>query len=198
MEFLWIILAAVVGIAIGVAAGYMYRKDVAEKKIGRTEEYAKKLLDDATRKADDKKKEMLLEAKEEILHLKTELDKEIRTRRAEIQRSERRTIQREETLDKREEQLDKRFLKEFEEGHNKQLKNILPALGNEFITLIKETSVGAYIGIVELTKASDIIASRTYDYFFPLFIIAIIYLILTLGLTKVVNMMEVKLNNARS
>ena len=78
------------------------------------------------------------------------------------------------------------------------LKNILPALGNEFITLIKETSVGAYIGIVELTKASDIIASRTYDYFFPLFIIAIIYLILTLGLTKVVNMMEVKLNNARS
>ena len=77
------------------------------------------------------------------------------------------------------------------------LKNILPALGNEFITLIKETSVGAYIGIVELTKASDIIASRTYDYFFPLFIIAIIYLILTLGLTKVVNMMEVKLNNVR-
>ena len=78
------------------------------------------------------------------------------------------------------------------------LKNILPALGNEFITLIKETSVGAYIGIVELTKASDIIASRTYDYFFPLFIIAIIYLILTLGLTKVVNTMEVNLNNARS
>ena len=76
MDILWIILAAVVGIAIGVAAGYMYRKDVAEKKIGRTEEYAKKLLDDATRKADDKKKEMLLEAKEEILHLKTELDKE--------------------------------------------------------------------------------------------------------------------------
>lgn len=47
------------------------------------------------------------------------------------------------------------------------IRNILPALGNEFITLLKETSVGAYIGIVELTKASDIIASRTYDYFFP-------------------------------
>jgi len=78
------------------------------------------------------------------------------------------------------------------------IKNILPALGNEFITLIKETSVGAYIGIVELTKASDIIASRTYEYFFPLFVIAIIYLILTLGLTKVVNMMERRLNNARS
>ena len=66
------------------------------------------------------------------------------------------------------------------------------------ITLIKETSVGAYVGIVELTKASDIIASRTYDYFFPLFIIAIIYLVLTLGLTKLVGILERKLNNARS
>lgn len=77
------------------------------------------------------------------------------------------------------------------------VRNILPALGNEFITLLKETSVGAYIGIIELTKASDIIASRTYDYFFPLLIIAIIYLIMTLGLSKLVNMMEVKLSNAR-
>ena len=74
------------------------------------------------------------------------------------------------------------------------IRNILPALGNEFITLIKETSAGAYIGIMELTKASDIIASRTYDYFFPLIIIALIYLVITLGLTKLVNRMEVKLN----
>ena len=76
------------------------------------------------------------------------------------------------------------------------IKNIMPALGNEFITLIKETSTGAYIGIMELTKASDIIASRTYDYFFPLLIIAIIYLLLTLGLTKLVNVLERRLNNA--
>ena len=78
------------------------------------------------------------------------------------------------------------------------IKNVLPALGNEFITLLKETSVGAYIGVLELTKASDIIASRTYDYFFPLLIIASLYLIMTLGLTKVVNKMERKLNNVRS
>ena len=78
------------------------------------------------------------------------------------------------------------------------IKNILPALGNEFITLLKETSVGAYIGVVELTKASDIIASRTYDYFFPLIIIACIYLILTLGLSKLMNRLERKLNNVRS
>ena len=77
-------------------------------------------------------------------------------------------------------------------------KNVLPALANEFITLLKETSAGAYIGILELTKASDIIASRTYDYFFPLVITAIIYLIMTLGLSKLVNVMERRLSNARS
>ena len=78
------------------------------------------------------------------------------------------------------------------------IRNILPALGNEFITLVKETSIGAYIGIVELTKASDIIASRTYDYFFPLILIAIIYLIITLILSKLINIMEVRLNNANN
>ena len=78
------------------------------------------------------------------------------------------------------------------------IRNILPALGNEFITLLKETSVGAYIGIIELTKASDIIASRTYDYFFPLILIAIIYLIMTLGLSKLVNILEGRLNHVKN
>lgn len=77
------------------------------------------------------------------------------------------------------------------------IRNILPALCNEFITLIKETSVGAYIGIIELTKASDIIASRTYDYFFPLILIAIIYLIMTLGLSRFVSFLERRLAYAR-
>lgn len=74
------------------------------------------------------------------------------------------------------------------------LKNVLPSLGNEFITLLKETSVAGYIGILELTKASDIVASSTYDYFFPLLIVAIIYLILTLGLTKLLNFFERRLS----
>ncbi len=78
------------------------------------------------------------------------------------------------------------------------IRNILPALGNEFITLLKETSVAGYIGICELTKASDIIASRTYDYFFPLIIIAIIYFTMTYFLSKLINVMERKLNNVRS
>ena len=77
------------------------------------------------------------------------------------------------------------------------IRNIMPSLGNEFITLLKETSVAGYIGISELTKASDIIASRTYDYFFRLIIVALIYLIMTLGLAKLVKLMEVKLSDVR-
>lgn len=79
------------------------------------------------------------------------------------------------------------------------IRNVLPALGNEFITLLKETSVAGYIGITDLVKAADIIASGTYNYFFPLIITAIIYLILTIGLSKLLTVFEKKvLNHARS
>lgn len=76
------------------------------------------------------------------------------------------------------------------------IKNVLPALGNEFITLVKETSVAGYIGIMELTKSTDMIASRTYNYFFPLIIAALIYLGLTMLLTKLLNRFERKVSNA--
>ena len=70
----------------------------------------------------------------------------------------------------------------------------LPSLGNEFITLVKETAIAGYIGIMDLTKASDTIASRTYDYFFPLILIAIIYLIITGLLSKLMKSLERKLD----
>ena len=73
------------------------------------------------------------------------------------------------------------------------VKNILPALGNEFVTLVKETSVAGYIGLRDLTKASDIVASRTYDYFVPLILAACVYLVIVLGLTKLVRMFERRL-----
>ena len=73
------------------------------------------------------------------------------------------------------------------------IKNILPAIGNEFITLIKETSVAGYIGVRDLTKAADIIASRTYNYFFPLVVAALMYLIIIIVLTKLLNMFETRL-----
>ena len=76
MEWIVTIIVAVAAAALGAAGGYLYRKQAGEKKIGRTEEYARNLLEDAQRKADEKKKETILEAKEEVLRLKTELDRE--------------------------------------------------------------------------------------------------------------------------
>ena len=108
MDLILAIALMVVFALVGAGGGYFYRKNMAEKRIGRTEEYAKKLLDDATRKAAETKKEMEIEAKEEVLRLKTKLDDEIRTRRAEMQRSERRVNQREEMLDKKMDNLEKR------------------------------------------------------------------------------------------
>jgi len=75
------------------------------------------------------------------------------------------------------------------------IHNIIPSLGNEMITLVKETSVIGYIGVMELTKSSDIIASRTYDYFFPLIIIALIYLMITSLMSKILQAFERVLNN---
>ena len=69
-------------------------------------------------------------------------------------------------------------------------KNILPALGNEMITLLKETSISGYIGLVDLTKGSDIIRSVTYEAMMPLGMVALIYLCLVLALTMLVNKLE--------
>ena len=74
------------------------------------------------------------------------------------------------------------------------IKVSLPSMGNEFVTLIKETAIAGYIGIEDLTKASDIIASRTYDYFFPLVLVALIYLVLTSVISKHLKKMERKSN----
>ena len=75
-------------------------------------------------------------------------------------------------------------------------KNVLPALGNEFIVLLKETSVAGYIALQDLTKAGDIIRSRTYDAFMPLIAVALIYLAMVLIFTKLVNMPERRLRNS--
>ncbi len=69
-------------------------------------------------------------------------------------------------------------------------KNILPALGNEFIVLVKETSVAAYVGIAELTYVGNLIRSRTYEAFFPLIAVALIYLVIVLLLTFLLKKLE--------
>lgn len=75
-------------------------------------------------------------------------------------------------------------------------KNVLPALGNEFIVLLKETSVSGYIALQDLTKGGDIIRSRTYDAFMPLIAVALIYLAMVLIFTKLVNMLERRLRSS--
>ena len=75
-------------------------------------------------------------------------------------------------------------------------KNVLPALGNEFIGLLKETSVAGYIAIQDLTKGADIIRSRTYSAFMPLIAAALIYLVLVMGFTFFVQKLERRLRNS--
>ena len=72
-------------------------------------------------------------------------------------------------------------------------KNVLPALANEFIVLLKETSVSGYVALQDLTRGGDIIRGRTYDAFFPLLAVAAIYLIMVMGFAKLGALLERRL-----
>ena len=75
------------------------------------------------------------------------------------------------------------------------VKNILPALGNEMIVLLKETSISGYIGLTDLTRGGDIIRSQTYSALFPLLAVAAIYLVIVCFLTYLVGRLERRLRN---
>ena len=75
-------------------------------------------------------------------------------------------------------------------------KNVLPTLCNEFISLLKETSVSGFIAFQDLTKGGDIIRSRTYDAFMPLIAVALIYLAMVMIFTKLVSLLERRLRNS--
>ena len=75
-------------------------------------------------------------------------------------------------------------------------KNVLPTLCNEFIALLKETSVAGYVGVVDLTKAGNAIAGRTYSYFMPLISVALIYLVIVMILTALVGKLERRLRSS--
>ncbi len=85
-----------------------YHKKVADTKIGNADEKAREIIDEAVKAAETKKREAMLEAKEESIRVKNDLDKEVKERRAEIQRSERRIVQKEENLDKKLESIERR------------------------------------------------------------------------------------------
>lgn len=75
-------------------------------------------------------------------------------------------------------------------------KNVLPTLANEFIVLLKETSVSGYVALEDITKAGDLIRSRTYSAFMPLIAVALIYLVLVVFFTKLVSILERRLRNS--
>ena len=102
------IIIGVVAAALGILIGYMIRKSTAEKAIGSAETEAKRIIEDATKTAETVKKEKLVEAKEEALKIKNETERELKERRSDLQRQERRAIQKEENLDKKTENLEKK------------------------------------------------------------------------------------------
>lgn len=99
--------AIVIGL-LGVGAGYLIRKYIAEAKIASAEAAAQKIIQDAQRLAEAKKKEIILEGKEEVHKLRSDLEKEHRERRTELQRLERRLLQKEENLDRKLDSLEKK------------------------------------------------------------------------------------------
>lgn len=113
MVAIWIavliaVISAVVFAAIGFVLGGVHRKRVAEAEIGSANEEALRIVNQAVQTAESKKKEAILEAKDEIHKLRSEADRELRDRRAEVQRQERRIIQKEESLDKKTENIEKK------------------------------------------------------------------------------------------
>ena len=108
MEFLKYALALIVGLGIGVVIGIIYRKKVAEQAIGSAEAEATRLINEAIRGGENKKKEMLLEAKDEIHRSRTEHEKEVKERRAELSKQERRLEQKETALDKKTEAFERK------------------------------------------------------------------------------------------
>ncbi len=105
----WIALLIGLGCGIaGILVGYVYRRVVAEAKIGSAEKQAMQILEDAMRTAETRKKESLLEAKEEIIRQKNEVDAELKERRKEVSRQERRIAQKEESLDSKMDALERK------------------------------------------------------------------------------------------
>ena len=118
MEWLFAIIGVLVGIGAGFFGGVIYRKKVAEREIGSAETEATRLINEALRSGENRKKEMLLEAKDEIHKSRTEYEKEVKERRAELSKQERRLEQKESTLDKKTEAFERK-----EEDLNRRLSS---------------------------------------------------------------------------
>ncbi len=146
IEYVKIIITAILGILVG----FYIRKTIGEGKIKNAEELAKKIIEDASHDAETHKKEVILEAKEEIHRIRVENEKENRERRSEIQKLERRLLNREETIDKKSETLEKK-----EENLNKKYKSL-----GEKETLIDEVYKSQ---VEELEKLSGLTSEEAKE-----------------------------------
>lgn len=151
----WAILSGVVCLVLGGGIGYLYRKNIAEKKIGRAEETVVRLIEDAQKKAEAIRKETVLEAKEEVHKLRSEFDKESKDRRNEQTRIEKRLLAREEALDKKNEQADRK-----NEKLDARLKEI--SATKEEIKRLQEREVQELEKIAELSteQAKDLLLEK--------------------------------------
>ena len=108
----WMIVASIIAVLvfllIGFVLGVMYRKKVSEREIASAEDEAKRIINEGIKAAENKKREALLEAKEEIHRTRTECDREVKERRNEVSKQERRLQQKEENLDRKTEALEKK------------------------------------------------------------------------------------------
>lgn len=149
------IIAAVVGLAIGIVAGYFTRKNISEAKIGEADSLAKNIIDQANKDAETIKKEKLLEAKEEIHKFRNDAEKENRERRNELQKYERRVIQKEESLDRKQQSIESK-----ESNLNQKLRAVDEKQKEVEAIKVKQLEKLEDISGITSEKAKDIILSN--------------------------------------
>lgn len=149
------IIAAVVGLAIGIGAGYFVRKNISEAKIGEADSLAKNIIDQANKDAETMKKEKLLEAKEEIHRFRSDAEKENRERRNELQKYERRVIQKEESLDRKQQSIESK-----ESNLNQKLRAVDEKQKEIEAIKVKQLEKLEDISGITSDKAKDIILSN--------------------------------------
>ena len=153
LKVVLIVVGYVVASVLFFAVGIVYRKKVGEREIGSAEMEATRLINEAIRAGESRKKEMLLEAKDEIHKSRTEHEKEMKERKAEISKQERRLQQKEDTLDKKSDAYERK-----EEELNKRLANVAQTQAQA--EEIKQQQLTTLEKISELTQ---VLVAKIYD-----------------------------------
>ncbi|MEF9989704.1 MAG: ribonuclease Y [Christensenellaceae bacterium] len=149
------ILIGVACLIIGLIIGYVYRRNIAESKIGRAEDSVKRLIDDAQKRAEVIKKETVLEAQEEVHRLRSEFDKESRERRNEITKIEKRLVQREELLDKKLDSIEQK-----DELINKKSKEISKAKEDLALVHTQQIEQLEHISNMTVDEAKELLLEK--------------------------------------